>query len=472
MKSLPALLLCFFNLLPLFGDVLFDPPRLSLGPEGSGQFEGVVAITNLEEQDLSIDFMASAEGWGIEPSSLSLRGGEQGSIQIHSNDPPLDEAVVILMLSDREDVPSLYTIYPAGSITDDAHGQSNPVEEESFVFFYTPGCEICEEFYTEVLPALEEETGRVLQPEKLNVLEPGHYERLESLLQGQSRSVSDFPILIAGNSVYTGEREIKEDFPRYIRSHPEEDSFSAERVYPEASQALPDLRWLAVFMAGLLDGINPCAFTTLIFLVSYLRLLGKKGRDILKIGGSFTLAVFLTYFLVGLGAFKFIRMADSFSMISKIIKYLLGISLFLLSALSFIDFWRIKQGRTSQSFLQLSAKNKKRIHKVVRSSSRSAFVYLSSFAAGVLISVYELGCTGQIYLPMLVYMVKQEQWSALFPLALYNVAFILPLILVFALFYKGSDSGRIAELFQKHLGMIKITTAGLFLLMALFILFF
>jgi cytochrome c biogenesis protein CcdA len=165
-------------------------------------------------------------------------------------------------------------------------------------------------------------------------------------------------------------------------------------------------------------------------------------------------------------------MADSFSLVSSVIKYILGGSLFLFAGLSLVDYRLIRQGRASQSILQLSAERKKKIHKVVRASTRSSLVILSSFGAGILISLYELGCTGQIYLPMLVYMVKQEKWTALFPLTLYNIAFILPLILVFFLFYKGSDSDRINELFQRNKSKIKLATAVLFFLMGIFIFLF
>jgi cytochrome c biogenesis protein CcdA len=59
--------------------------------------------------------------------------------------------------------------------------------------------------------------------------------------------------------------------------------------------------WLAVVLAGLVDGLNPCAFATIIFFVSYLSLSGKKGKEILITGASFTVGVFIAYLLVVLG---------------------------------------------------------------------------------------------------------------------------------------------------------------------------
>jgi cytochrome c biogenesis protein CcdA len=472
LRKILVLYCLFLSLGSLFAEVIFDPPRLFLPVESSREFKADLSIKNPEKEDLIIDFMASREGWIIEPSEVALKGGESTVIRISGPLHQMDEAIVVLMLSDREDVPSLYTINPVQTILPEAIPAPDFDAFQPFVFFYSPGCEICEEFFSNDLPALEKESGLILQPEKLNVFEPGNYERMEALLTERSRMVKDFPILIAGSYLFSGEQEIRNDFPRLLRSRSESLPPEQGLLSLDVTGRLPDLSGLAVFLAGLLDGINPCAFTTLIFLISYLRLLGKKGRDILKIGGSFTLAVFVTYFLVGLGAFQFIRMADSFSLVSSVIKYILGGSLFLFAGLSLVDYRLIRQGRASQSILQLSAERKKKIHKVVRASTRSSLVILSSFGAGILISLYELGCTGQIYLPMLVYMVKQEKWTALFPLTLYNIAFILPLILVFFLFYKGSDSDRINELFQRNKSKIKLATAVLFFLMGIFIFLF
>ena len=105
---------------------------------------------------------------------------------------------------------------------------------------------------------------------------------------------------------------------------------TGDRDKPKEESNRANLNWIPVFLAGLLDGINPCAFTTLIFLISYLRLLGRRGREVLKIGFSFTLAVFVSYFLIGLGFFQALRLADSFSLVSRIIRFgMIGLLFFL-----------------------------------------------------------------------------------------------------------------------------------------------
>ena len=53
-------------------------------------------------------------------------------------------------------------------------------------------------------------------------------------------------------------------------------------------------------VAGLIDGVNPCAFATIIFLISMLAFLVQGKREMLTIGFGFTFAVFgiKTYFFV------------------------------------------------------------------------------------------------------------------------------------------------------------------------------
>ncbi|MBN1582121.1 MAG: hypothetical protein JXA89_15565 [Anaerolineae bacterium] len=58
--------------------------------------------------------------------------------------------------------------------------------------------------------------------------------------------------------------------------------------------------WWAVIVPGLIDGINPCAFATIIFFVSYLSIVRRRGQEILMVGIAFTLAVFLAYLGFGI----------------------------------------------------------------------------------------------------------------------------------------------------------------------------
>ncbi len=222
---------------------------------------------------------------------------------------------------------------------------------------------------------------------------------------------------------------------------------------------------LAVMGAGLLDGVNPCAFTTIIFFVSYLALVGRKGREILLVGAAFSLAVFLTYLAMGLGLSEMVRRVGSFALIGRILYGATAIVCLTLAGLSLWDYAKIRRGQLTDIALQLPKTLKLRIHKTIRSSSRTARGYVgAAFGAGVLVSVFELACTGQVYLPTIVFVtgVTSLRLTAIMYLVLYNLMFVAPLVAVFAFTYLGISSRQLTGTFQSNAGVVKLLTAVLF----------
>ena len=190
--------------------------------------------------------------------------------------------------------------------------------------------------------------------------------------------------------------------------------------------------------AGLLDGINPCAFTTLVFLLSALALAGRSRRQTLWIGVCFTAAVFLTYLAIGAGLLQGVRLAGAFPVVGAALRWLLIAGLAVLAALSLYDYYLVRSGRSKEILLQLPDRFKQRIHRDIRERSRAAGLVASSLALGFLVAVFELACTGQVYFPTLVYLVRiRPDAGSFFYLLLYNLGFILPLGAVFLLAYLG-----------------------------------
>ena len=220
----------------------------------------------------------------------------------------------------------------------------------------------------------------------------------------------------------------------------------------------------AIMAAGFVDGINPCAFATIIFFMSYLTLVGRKGRELIYVGIAFTTAVFLTYFLVGLGVFQFIQSLSVFSLFSRILYMLIATLAFVLGVLSLYDFIKARRGEIKEIVLQLPRFLKQRIHKTIREKTRTERFVIAAFFAGGVVSLLELACTGQVYLPTLCFVVSEPglRTNAIFYLALYNVMFILPLAAIFGLTYFGTTSASLANVMQKHVALIKLLTAILF----------
>ncbi|MFO1482556.1 MAG: cytochrome c biogenesis protein CcdA [Verrucomicrobiaceae bacterium] len=219
--------------------------------------------------------------------------------------------------------------------------------------------------------------------------------------------------------------------------------------------------WVA--LAGLLDGINPCAFATIIFFLSYLRVARRSPREILMVGMAFIAAVFIAYFAVGLGLSQLVAKLEAFAWVRTWLNRLLALVALVLAWLSFRDGLKALRGRIEESTLQLPEFLKTRIRSVIRVQTRSTHFIVAAFASGIVISLLELACTGQVYLPTIVYMMKQGSLTAVGYLLLYNIAFVVPLIAIFVLAWLGMTSDALIEFQKKHTAAVRFATALLFL---------
>ena len=60
----------------------------------------------------------------------------------------------------------------------------------------------------------------------------------------------------------------------------------------------------AVLFTGLVDGINPCAIAILLFFITFLFTIRKTGASIARMGLVYIVAVYVVYFLIGLGLLR------------------------------------------------------------------------------------------------------------------------------------------------------------------------
>jgi len=227
-----------------------------------------------------------------------------------------------------------------------------------------------------------------------------------------------------------------------------------------------NMGWLAIVAAGLIDGINPCAFATLIFFVSYLTLSGRTGKEVLLVGGSFTLGVFLAYLAVGLGLYQVLEyLGSTLNMISRIVYIATGVFCLVLAVLSFLDYKKAKKGEVGDMLLSLPKPLRKRINATIRKGRNTNNYVLGAFTAGVLISFLELACTGQVYLPTIIFVssIPGLRLQAFLYLALYNLLFIFPLVVIFILVYLGTTSNQLTQFLQEKAATVKFAMGIVFI---------
>lgn len=232
---------------------------------------------------------------------------------------------------------------------------------------------------------------------------------------------------------------------------------------------------LTIIGAGLIDGINPCAFTVLVFFISFLSFAGYGTKRLLILGISFISAVFLTYILLGVGLFKFMQSLEVFATLSKIVYFGIAALAIVLGIYSLYD-WHIyrKTGNPEEIKLRLPDFIKFRIQKIIQDSSRNSKrtmidLTLAVFLSGVVVSLLESICTGQTYVPTIAYVLKTSSLrvKAIFYLVLYNLMFITPLVIIFITALLGANSEVFSKMGRKYLGSVKLLTAFLFFLLGI-----
>ena len=374
--------------------------------------------------------------------------------------------------------------------------------------------------------AEEERPGLQIEAEYFDILSKTGFERCEKRLAELGLEFSVFPVLIIGNNAYQGNSAVEEGLVKELVWFVEHGEYLPEEriaTGPEGKslKALPgaadgsgkgvgrenggSLRGIAiwpVFFAGLIDGVNPCAFATMLFFLSWITLRGGSKRRMIIAALGFILGVFSAYLVIGYGLFSFFRVAGTMGIIRTLVRYLFAGLAFLFALLSLRDAWFIhKSGKSSSMLLKLPKGLKRRIHAVIKrgdafagdeaaqngysggnsaigtSDKRGGFppplLFLSLLVTGMFVSVLELACTGQIYFPTIAYMVQAGEGTApLLWLLLYNGAFILPLVGVFLLVLAGVSRQNIGSWFEQHLVAGKGATALLFLILGVLILLF
>ena len=244
-----------------------------------------------------------------------------------------------------------------------------------------------------------------------------------------------------------------------------------EAAKEQVTQRYQALTLPVVIGAGLLDGVNPCAFATIIFFLSYLQIARRSRREMLLTGAAFILGVFLAYLAAGLVLYQVLAtLHQRFAGIQNWLNIIFGGLALIAAVLSFRDAARAKAGRMDDMTLQLPGFLKNRIRGVIRTGARARRFVIAAFLAGIIISFLELACTGQVYAPI-VYQIQQGKADAVAMLVLYNLAFILPLIVIFLLAYGGLRSETLLAFQERHAFVVKIALGVLFLVLAAFILF-
>ncbi|MBI2146182.1 hypothetical protein HYU22_02490 [Candidatus Woesearchaeota archaeon] len=212
--------------------------------------------------------------------------------------------------------------------------------------------------------------------------------------------------------------------------------------------------------AALADSINPCVFGVLIFLIAFMTKVFKSPHKMLVGGLFYTAVVYLTYFLIGLGILKFtvsLGLSTSVYWIAAIIALAAGL-------LEIKDYFWYEKGPSLQMFpggarrIKLYTQHISRMEK-----SHPSLMFLMAGLLGVFVVLVELPCTGAPYLAILGILGTGNFAEGIPLLLLYNLIFILPLLVIIAIAYFSKSSQALESWRKEHRGIMRLGI-GLFLM--------
>jgi cytochrome c biogenesis protein CcdA/glutaredoxin len=193
------------------------------------------------------------------------------------------------------------------------------------------------------------------------------------------------------------------------------------------------LTFSAVVLAASVDAINPCAFAVLIILITAVLGAGSRERA-LYAGLAFSLSIFISYYLMGIGLYSAVEAAGfTYGLYIAVAILAILIGLFNLKDYLWYGKWFLME-------VPLSWRPKlKQLIQAVTSVP-------GAFLVGIVVSLFLLPCTSGPYIIILGLLAKIEtRTSAMLWLILYNVVFVTPMIAITAAVYFGLTTAEKAE---------------------------
>lgn len=342
--------------------------------------------------------------------------------------------------------------------------------------FFHSDCAECEKTREYLEQAVQYFDGTVLHD---HPLEEDENYRLLMLLEADPgvspKNEANAPVSVfLGRQAYYGFASITNSLPAALQAGladgvPLYEPQSQKDTETLARERLASFTLASVLVNGLLDGINPCAFATLILFISLLSVYGSSKREMLLTGAAFTLAVFLTYLALGLGLLKVLQTMAIFPKIKTVFDWGLTIFCLVCAFLSLRDAYKIHRGQDPHdSALKLPPKLRDRITKIISAYAGRRRWLLGVALAGFLVSILESVCTGQVYIPTISIIIRNSpaRLTAWLWLLLYNALFVLPLAALTLLAANGLKSRTMLKIQERGAVPIRLLMALLFIAMA------
>jgi len=443
-----------------FDSVSWDAGKINL----TYQIEKNVTVTNDSPAMIEVRTRVSCECISVFPKTLSLSPGAQGTFRLVFN-PDGEKGAVRHSVYFQSDADA------AGFLNYMLSADVDPVFD--VYFFYDENCVKC----AKIIKDLDKLRDKYLfRLKKLLISNSRNFEFFAHLEKMSGVKIDKFPVLAVGNTLLSGTSGIsgaEKVISSFKSAPPEAAFFNLKSARAAILDEYSKLKFFPVAAAALIDGINPCAFAGIIFLISYMSFVMKKPKkEVMAFGVGYCAGVGVFYFLFGLGLFSIVRSLVFMKIMGRGFYFLMGIVTAALCVWSVRDAVVFRRG--GEMALKVPDAMRARMRGISSKMLGRGTTFFYAFLIGGVVSSFELVCTGQIYLPTISYVISATSYraEAVAALFLYAVLFTAPLFAVFVFVFTGLSSVEMITFIKKHVVAAKLLNAVLFGAFAVYLFFF
>jgi cytochrome c biogenesis protein CcdA/glutaredoxin len=337
-------------------------------------------------------------------------------------------------------------------------------EKKQAVYFYAEWCPHCQkvnEYFT------EQGFYEKYDIRKLNFDEKDNQQLLRKIFAYKKyEGNAGIPAIVIDDKLLVGDQQIKEEFESTMESSDGSVNYFIEKVggfsldrKNDTRDAQTDVSMPVLISAALVDAINPCAFAVLILLVATVSK-GQGRRNSLYAGLLFSLSVFISYFLMGLGLYKAITVFN----IPLIISTIVGIVAVIVGLANLKDALWYGKG----FLMEVPVTWRPRMQKILRSVTSP----LGAFAAGFLVSLFLLPCSSGPYVVILGLLAERVEYARTISLlALYNLIFVLPMVLItLSMYFFKLKGSKLESLRKENLKLLHAIAGAIMIVMGIYLL--
>jgi len=339
------------------------------------------------------------------------------------------------------------------------------------IYFYSTTCSSCNKINS-FLESIAESNKNAVELRKYNIINIRNKNLLAKYNEAYQVIKEDeniVPIVFIKNEYLSGANEIEKKLNTIIYNEDELKTIefnSSEIGYSSEYDKFRSVKLFTVFGSGLINGFNPCSLSMMLFFIS---IFITKRKNIFFMSCAFVIGKFFAFLILGLFLYKVIE-STNILWLHNVTKYGMLVLMSILLVLNFKDFLAAKKEQYNKISLQLPTKIRKFNHYIIKRLSNIVDInvlILCSFSVGFFIAFGEFLCTGQVYLATIVTIinsnVKVYEDTAILYLLVYTFAFVIPLIGISYIIYKGKEIFEVSEVIRERLVFIKIINIILFL---------